>query len=141
MSATEVIQVTWMEDSTNTVLGRVVARDGTGSATGVNGEGNWIKKADLSSITCSVFDLSSAAPTTAITTPTVTISTDILDTPVTSNVIWTEDKTGYNFLIDLAAANFPTGEHVYSVRFTFTTTGGDTFNKAYEGLAEPTRVS
>ena len=140
MSATETIHVNWMEDSTNTVLGRVAAHDGTGSATGVGGEGNWMKRADLSAITCSVFDLSSTTPDTAITTPAIATS-DIIDAPVTSSVLWTEDKTGYNFLVDLAPSNFPTGDHIYEVNFTFTMTGGAVFKKKYKGPAIPTRMS
>ena len=132
-------KVAWQEDGTATVLGRITARDGTGTATGVNGEGNWLKQADISTITCAVFDLSSSTPTTAIATPTVTIATHVLDTPVTTNVLWTQETgtvTGYNFLHDLPASAFPTGEHIYRAEYKITTTGGAVLWGAFEGPAE-----
>lgn len=138
---TNPIQVTWNEDGSATVLGRVTARDGSGTATGVRGEGNWLQQADLSSITCSVFDLSSETPDTAIATPTITISSVIVDSPVSTTVLWTEDTTGYNFIVDLAASNFPTGNNVYRVEFKFTTTGSAVFWGIYEGRAVPVRTS
>lgn len=128
-----VIQCVFQEDGTNTVLGRLTARDGTGTATGVNGEGNWIKKADLSSITCAVFDLDGSTPGTAIATPTITIASNVLDTPVTTAVLWTADTTGYNFLVDLGPSNFPTGGNKYRVEFKFTTTGGAVGWGLFEG--------
>lgn len=127
--------VMWDEDGDATVLGRITARNGTGAATGVDGEGNWLKIADVSTITCKVFDLRSATPSTPITTPTVTVATAVLDTPVTTNVLWTKDSTGYNFLHDLAASNFPTGEHWYRVEYKVTLSGGAVFFGVYEGPA------
>ncbi len=112
------------EDGSATILGRLVARDGTGAATGVRGEGDFIKQADLSTITCSVFDLDGGSPEVAISTPTVTIADDVLDVPVTSNAIWTKDGTGYNFLHDLPVATFPTGDNKYRVEYKVTATGG-----------------
>lgn len=127
--------VNWNEDGDATALGRITARNGSGAATGVDGEGNWLQQADVSTITCKVFDLNSATPETAITTPTVTVSSAVLDIPVTTNVIWTKDTTGYNFLHDLAASNFPTGGHWYRVEYTVTLSGGAVFHGVYEGQA------
>jgi hypothetical protein len=147
MTAPTKISVTWREDGTATVLGRLVSRSGSGSATGVAGEGNFVQQADLSSITCAVFDLSGGTPDTSIATPTITVSTDVLDTVVTTTVIWTADGTGsaavtgYNFLVDLAASNFPKGGHVYSVEFTITATGGGVSKAVYEGPARAVRGS
>lgn len=132
-------KVDWNEDGDCTVLARVTARNGTGLATGIVGEGNWIKQADLSTITCKVFDLSSATPDTPITTPTVTIASAILDAPVTATTLWEQDDTGYNFLHDLAAANFPTGDHRYLVEYEFTLTGGAKFHLVLDGVAKPVR--
>jgi hypothetical protein len=134
-------KVEWNEDGDCTVLARVVARNGSGAATGVDGEGNWIEVADLTSITCKVFDLSSSTPDTPITTPTVTIADAIKDPPVTSATLWTEDDTGYNFLHDLAASNFPTGDHRYLVEYTFTLTGGGVFHLVLDGVARSVRGS
>ena len=133
--------VVWDEDATATVLGRITAREGTGDATGIAGEGNFLKQADISTITCAVFDLSGSDPNTAIATPTVTIATDVLDAPVTTDVLWTQDATGYNFIHDLASGNFPTGGSRYSVEYTVTLTGGTVFHGEYSGLARPIRTS
>lgn len=133
--------VEWSEDGDATALGRITARNGSGAATGVDGEGNWLQQADVSTITCKVFDLNSATPDTPIATPTVTVSTSVLDTPATTNVIWTKDSTGYNFLHDLAASNFPTGEHWYRVEYTVTLSGGAVFHGVYEGPARSIRSS
>jgi len=133
--------VEWNEDGDCTVLARVTARNGSGSATGVSGEGNWIQQADLSTITCKVFDLSGTTPNTEIATPTVTISTEIQDTPVTATTIWTQGTTGYNFLHDLAASNFPNADHRYLVEYKFTLTGGGIFHLVLDGVAKPVRGS
>lgn len=137
MTTLDKIIVVWQEDGSATALARVCARDATGAPTGVSGEGNWIKRADLSSITCKVFDRSSTPPDTPIATPTVTTSTAILDTPITDGLIWDVDDVGYNFLFDLAGTCFPIGGHKYLVEFYFTTTGGKTWCLAFEGIASP----
>lgn len=134
-------EVEWNEDATATVLARITARDGSGAATGKDGEGNWLEQADISAITCKVFDLDGETPDTPIAEPTVTISSVVLDTPVTSNAIWTKDVYGYNFLHDLANTNFPTGNHKYRVEYTVTLTGGAVFHASFEGRAKPIRSS
>lgn len=134
-------QVIFHEDSAATILGRLTARSGlaSGSATGVPGEGRWLQQADITSITCAVFDEDAAgtADTTAIATPTVTISTSVLDTPVTSNEIWTKGGPGYNFLHDLAYTNFPTGGNTYRVEYevTLADSGATLLHGAYRGPA------
>lgn len=135
-----VFAVEWSEDGDATVLGRLTARNGSGSATGVDGEGNWIQQADVSTITCKVFDIED--DDTEITpAPTVTVSSAILDTPVTTNVIWTEDDVGYNFVHDLAASYFPVGGRRYRVEYTVTLSGGAVFHGIYEGVARPIKTS
>lgn len=135
MSEASVFRVSWREDGSCTALARVTARDATGAATGIDGEGKWVKQADISTITCSVFDKSSSTPSTAIATPTVTVASSIIDSPVTDGVIWPVDSTGYNFLHDLSYTNFPTGGHVYRVEYTFTPTGGAKWSLVFEGIA------
>lgn len=135
------IQVVFQEDGSATTLGRATARNASGAATGVHGEGKFIKQADVSSITLSVFDLSSATPDTAIATEILTVSAVILNTVVTSNEIWTKDSTGYNFLHDLAASYFPTGNHTYLLEYKFTLTGGVVAWGVYSGPAMPVRTS
>ncbi len=134
-------QVNWKEDSDATVLGRITARNGTGTVTGVRGEGNWLKQADVESITWKMFDLNSDTPDTEISSGTLTVSDVVLDTPVSANTIWTKDSVGYNFIHDVAAANFLTGNHNYSLEYTVTLVGGAKFHGVYGGLASPIRSS
>ena len=134
-------QVVWKEDSTATVLGRLTARNGTGTATGVAGEGRWLKQADISTIAYKIFDLNSATPDTPIKTDTATVSAVVLDTVVTSTEIWTKDAIGYNFLHDLAATDFPIGDRLYELEYVVTLSGGAVFHAIYHGVAAPVRSS
>lgn len=135
--------VEWNEDGDATALGRVTARNGTGAATGIDGEGNFIKQADIavSGIERKIFDLDGDTPNTPVTTTNPTISTVILDTPVTDNVIWTKDATGYNFRDDIAGSNFPEGSRRYRIEYKFTLTGDAIFHGVYEGTTKPIRGS
>lgn len=127
MSTPTDFDVTWREDGTATVVARLTARDGSGSATGAKGEGKWVLQANLSTITYRVFDVTDPASIVEITAgaQTVTIASAVIDTPVTDGVLWTLDAIGYNFLHDLPASCFPTGGHTYQVeyKFTFSSTG------------------
>lgn len=136
MNAIHRHQTRFQEDGSATLMARVCASDGTGAATGVPGEGNWVKQADLSSITCKVFNRSSSTPDTATTAPTITISSVIQDTPVTSRVLWDVDYTGYNFVYAVDPATFATGGDEYLVEMVFTSTGGAKWTIGFEGLAE-----
>lgn len=131
------VKAQWNEDGTATCLARLTARDATGSWTGVPGEGNFLKQADLSSITYSTFDRSSSTPNTAIVdAATVTISTAIQDTPVMTSVLWVVDTYGHNFVFDVPYTCFPTGGHVYDVEFMAITTGGARLPFAFSGTAK-----
>ena len=129
------------EDGSATILGRITARGGTGAATGVDGEGNFLKQADIDTITCSIFDLDGTTPDTAISTPTVTKTTSVLDTPVTTAVIWTKDSTGYNFIHDLSATSFPEPGRRYEIEYKATLNGGIIFHGLYAGQTDPRRGS
>lgn len=131
---------TFPEDGSCTILGRITARNGTGESTGNPGEGRFIKQADLSEILCYIYDLGVSAETPSFT-PTVTISSVILDTPDTTDEIWTADGYGCNFTHDLLPEYFPTGGNKYCVEYKFTTTGGTVFWASFEGPAWPVRSS
>ena len=133
--------VEWREDSTATILARITSRAGSGAATGVNGEGNFLQIADVSSIALNVYDLDADDPTTAENTETVVVASTVLDTVVTSNVIWTLDTVGYNFVHDLSATYFSTGNRRYQAEYVFTLTDGSVFHSVYDGLANPVRSS
>jgi hypothetical protein len=129
--------VTWKEDGTATALARITARNGSGDATGVNGEGNWLQAADISTITYKLFDLDGSTPTTATESGSLTVANVVLDTPVTTNVIWTKDTTGYNFIHDLTNTWFPNPNRRYRMEYTVTLTGGAVFHGVYEGATRP----
>ena len=134
-----VFEVVWNEDSTPTALGRITARDGTGVATGRKGEGNWLKQADISSITVGVFDLD--ADSTIVSAAVVDKTASVLDVPVTTDVLWTRDKIGYNFIHDLSVTYFATGDHTFLVEYKVTLTGGTVFFGRYQGPASSVRTS
>ena len=129
-------QTIWHEDSSATVLGRLTARNGSGAYTGRQGEGRWLKEVDITSITCNVFDRSSATPDTPFATPTINVATAIFDSPETNNQLWTKDKIGWNFLVDLAPSNFPTEDHQIEVEFKVTLTDATVFFGSYIGVVE-----
>lgn len=131
-----IFKVVWLEDSSALVLGRLTAHNGSGAATGKAGEGNWLQQTDITSITCKVFDLTSST-TTPITTPTVAVSSVILDTPETANTIWTKDSIGYNFIHNLSPTDFPTGSSRVRVEYKVTLSGGAVFHGVYEGPVRP----
>jgi hypothetical protein len=133
--------VVFNEDGSATALGRITARDGSGAATGLDGEGNFLQVADVSTITCNVYDLDSDTPDTAIITPTVTVATSVLDTVATTNVLWTKDSIGYNFIHDLPITAFPTGGNMYLVEYKITTAGGTVGFGRYKGIACPAHGS
>jgi hypothetical protein len=136
--ASYVYQFRWQEDGTAIVKARVAAHDGTGKSTGIPGEGYFLKQADLSTITCLVYDVTGAAN---VATPSVTISSAISDTPITTQALWRKGNPGYNFSHTLAASNFPTGGSTYRVEYKFTTTGSTVFWLKIEGVADAAYTS
>ena len=129
--------VNWNEDGSCTILGRVTARNGTGEATGISGEGNWIKQADVSTIVRKVFDLDGTNFPTEESSTSITVANVVIDVPVTSTAIWTEDTIGYNFLEDLANTLFPESGRRIRIEYVVTLTGGAVFHGIYEGLVDP----
>ena len=126
-----------------TILGRLTARNGSGAATGVAGEGNFVKQADVSAIVANAYDMT-AAPTTPVA---LTISTSaVIDTPVTTTTLWTYDGTvgpvtGYNFLLDIPAAIFTNSGHDYRIEVKVTLSGGAVAWGIGEGTAQGTQGS
>ena len=125
----KVFPARWSEDGTATCLARVCAINGSGAATGVNGEGRWITQSDLSAITCNLFDVTAGS---AAVSATVT-SAAILNTPVTSQANWASDTTGYNFLHTLPITAFPAADRTYRVEYKLTLNGGEVFFIRYQG--------
>lgn len=111
------------EGSTATVFARVSSPVSTGSATGVPGEGNWTMRADLSSISYVVYDETSEEQ--SVSSTSITVSSAIVDTPVTSNANWPNDSTGYNFTHAVPSSAFRGGCSNAMIEYTFTYTNGN----------------
>lgn len=109
------------EDSAAVFMARVLGSDGTA-----------LQQADVTGITCKVFDLDSASPTTAVASPTIVVASVIYDTLQTSDVRWTKDSTGYNFLHAMPPSAFPTGGHRYRVEYLCDPASGDDFFLAFD---------
>jgi hypothetical protein len=92
------------EDIPVSHLRRVTALAGTGSEV-VQGEGPVVKQADVSSITCRVYDIGTdrdaEAGVEVTPAPTLTASANIFDALQTAG--WAEDLYGYNFRHDVDA--------------------------------------
>lgn len=110
------------EDSAYTFMARIRGNSGA-----------LIEIATISSIACKVFDLNSTTPSTAVATPTVTVSTAVYDT-LQTGVRWTRDSTaspgpdgsvGYNFLHQVPGSAFAGPGHVFDVDYIFTPTTGE----------------
>ncbi len=99
-----------------------VFEDGSGSlmarVKGVDGDN--IVRADITSITCAVFD----AGGTSVATPTVVVATSVFDT-LQTDARWSPDidTTGYNFRHDMPATTFTAGGR-YTVEYKFTPASG-----------------
>ena len=113
------------EDGTWSVLARVCSLDGSGDEHRV-GEGNAIEAADVSTITCKVYDLGTdetTDPGVEVTpAPTVTVATSVLDALRTTG--WPVDRIGYNFRHDLGPTYSATGGEWRRAEYVITLTGG-----------------
>jgi hypothetical protein len=125
----------WREAGTATVLLRLTARGATGAWTGKAGEGNWVRQVDLSTVTYRAYDETNDNAEVTAGAQTVTIASAVLDTPVTTTVLWTRDSIGYNFLHDLPPATFPDGDHIYRVEYKFTFADGTVGWTVFRGPA------
>lgn len=114
----------FQEDGSCDIRARVVAKDATGSATNP-GEGYAIKRADLSAISLSIYDITDESSPVLVAGPTaINIADVISDTLVTTSALWKADSYGYNFAHVLGPSSFPTGGNTYQAEYKFTSTGG-----------------
>lgn len=109
------------EDNGATCMARVLGNDAAN-----------LTQAAVTSITCSVYNLDSSAPSTAVATPTVTISSAVFDTLQTSDARWTLDSTGYNFLFTVPASAFANGDGLYRIEFIFDLASGENVTVVFE---------
>ena len=134
-------EVIWNEDDSPTILGRITARNGSGSYTGVRGEGNWVQVVDISSITRYLFDLDGETPDVPIDETEVTPDSVILDTPDTSGHIWTKDNVGINYLENIDSDFTPDGDHRYELEYEIVMAGGARQHAVFKGPTRPVRHS
>lgn len=133
----------YYEDTPAIHAARVTASNATGVATGVAGEGNWAKVADITAISYKTWDLDSVTLDTPTSSGSVTVdATTIFDVPVTANTLWPpDDGIGHNFRHTVPAAAFPTGGHRYRTEYLFTFAGGLIWPLVFEGTALAIRSS
>lgn len=118
---------------------RIVSKVGTGtdiSSTPPGPEGKAIVQADVSTIACAVYDLSSSTPTVVVATPTISIAGSISNS-LTVDSIWSHeheaiDATGRNFLHTVAGSVFAIANHVYRVCYTIVLTNGSTIRFGWD---------
>lgn len=130
------IETQWQAGSVNTFLGRLTAIDGTGQPTGVRGEGNWLKQADVSTMAYAVYDITDQdSVTTVVSSTSLTVSTVLSDTPSNNTARWPNDGIGYNLTHSIPAASFPTRGNRYRVVYTVTLTSGSASQIVVQGEA------
>jgi hypothetical protein len=104
-----------------------------------------ITQATISSITCKVYDRSSATPGTPVSSPTVVVASAIFDTLQTDGR-WTVDSStspgsdgsaGYNFLHQVVGSVFSEGGKTYDVEYTFTPTAGEAIVQGFRHTTYP----
>jgi hypothetical protein len=107
------------------VFARMACDEGTGTYTGIPGEGNWLKQADVSTIAYTVTDITYPDNESEVVASTsLTVSAVLSDTPTNTARNWKVDQIGYNFSHKVPAASFPTRGNRYRVSYAVTTTGG-----------------
>lgn len=109
-----------LEDSPATILGRIRGNNGAVAT-----------QASFNAISYTVFNETSATPDNSTGNGNCTVATVVFDT-LQTDAIWASDSTGYNFKHELAGTNFPTGNNLYRIEYTFTPSGG---GNAYKGVA------
>ncbi len=115
------------QGSSAIILARIIGLDGDPQ-----------EKADLSTITCLVTDITPATPE-QIDEPAVVIADTVFDV-LQTDANWSYDATGYNFKHSLAGTCFPEAGHIYEVQYTFTPVGGGPCIVLFRMTTEATRT-
>lgn len=89
----------------------------------VNDLGVAVVQADISSLTCKVYNNETG---TLITSPTLSVGSTIYNTLQTP-AAWTADSTGFNFAASLAGSCWPEGGVVYRVEVKVTPASGNPY--------------
>lgn len=89
--------------------------------------GALITQASLATITYKIFDASGIQPGNHLFSGSVVIGSSVYDTLKIDNR-WRKDAIGFNFEHTLAGTNFPTGNSILFLEYTFTPTGGSSLS-------------
>lgn len=102
------------EDGGVLVLARVIDWDGV-----------LLTQAATSAVNLSVYEVNSTETSPTLDT-SITVSSVILDTPVTTHPSW-KSSLGYNFKHTVPASAFSTGDKVYRIEYKITPVSGEVF--------------
>ncbi len=104
--------------------------------------GALITQASLSTVTYKIFDESGIRPGNHLFSGSVTIASSVHDTLKLDNRC-KKDKVGFNFQHTLAGTNFPTGNSVLLLEYTFTPVAGasQAYGLFFKIKVAPTRSS
>lgn len=95
-------------------------------------------QADITSVTCKVFDLTSNTPDTAATTLSPAVSSVFFNTAQTDGY-WGLDNTGYNFRHTVTGSAFPKGGRRYRVEYEVVTGSHGSVFAVFEVQTDPRR--
>src|SRR6266542_2989723 len=112
MASALITQARIIENSGVVLMARVVKDSGAA-----------IQQADISGLTCKVYNYEDGS---LIASPTLTVAGNIFDS-LQKPASWTVDSTGYNFSASLAGSNFPEGGVTYRVEVKFSPASGNAF--------------
>lgn len=94
----------------------------------IEANGAPIEQADISSITYSVFDVSTAGQPVVSGHENASLEvTDVIFDTLQADGRWTVDDTGYNFRASIAGTAWPANQHRYQVEVKFTPVAGPVY--------------
>lgn len=132
--STQTFRGVYREGGAASHYARITAANGSGDATGIEGEGRYLEQADITSIELKVTDKATGEVVVAATS--LSVSAVVIDTPVTSTEVWTQGA-GYNFKHDMPIGSFPDAGKTYRTQYKITLSGGssDPLFLIFEGPA------
>jgi hypothetical protein len=90
---------------------------------------NILVPAAVSTVSIEIFDRNTRLQVGTTLTPS---PSSVIFTTLQTNAIWTQDATGYNFLVVIAGTYFPVGGTTYRVEVTITPVGGNPFKVLWD---------
>lgn len=115
------------EDTPLTIMKRICARLATGAVSPIAKEGKLILKADITSISVKAYDA-----TGTLITSTTPSKTDVWYDTLQTTDVWTAVAQGGNFLYDVPATMFPSGNEMVTLEVTVTLTSTEPVRAVWE---------